>query len=390
MDAFETAHNLHENRVGEEICFLCGVQLAERHENHKNSLRPEHVVPVWAQRRYRLHNLELILRNSTGLKYRNTTVPACRQCNCTYLHQLETRIANATLRGWEEAQHVTDFEWYLWVGKIVWGLHYKDCLLRADRASSSGAPLGDRAEADQISIVRHVLQYVRLGPDHWRCIQSVPCTVLVFRCQTPDEPDANWDLLNNLRPRVTGIRLGPVGVIIVHRDESVIREHFANCLLPLRFMELHPAQFREAYSVVLGYASHQMRLSHYHTFAESTTDWTGWNISLIPAWTTSPRELFDANMDGERIVRFNHAYQEYPESMRDHELSVVINEAGDYVPISFEQLPTCSAGTVFRAPQLIDHGNLPHISWMHELRDRYRRYCDSNPEHHCETEKPAT
>ena len=114
---------------GEDICFLCGCKLTECNRTK------EHVIPLWAQQRYRLFDQRMILLNGTEIPYRQLTVPCCFGCNNIHLKPIEDEVSEAVLVGSDAVEAIGPYKLFIWLSKIFYGLLYKELFLQFERSN---------------------------------------------------------------------------------------------------------------------------------------------------------------------------------------------------------------------------------------------------------------
>ena len=112
--------------MADNSCFLCGLTTSD--------LTSEHVFPKWLQKRHHVWNEKLDLLNGTTIQYRNITIPCCRSCNNGPLARLEEDIALAVSGGYSASSAIDSRQWYLWAGKIFYGILRKELSLPHDRS----------------------------------------------------------------------------------------------------------------------------------------------------------------------------------------------------------------------------------------------------------------
>lgn len=106
------------------ICFLCKSPAAE--------ITEEHVFPQWLQRDYSLRDQFILLKNGTKFKYKNLTVPCCRECNSVHLSAIENEISRAIRSNDVDTLINNPDHTFIWLYKVMYGLHYKEMFLRDD------------------------------------------------------------------------------------------------------------------------------------------------------------------------------------------------------------------------------------------------------------------
>jgi len=119
-------------QFGREFCFLCSAGLpADRNTD-------EHVIPKWVQERYKLWNQKLTLLNNTTIPYRQLTIPCCKTCNNVHLGKIELEMQKACVAGAEAVRALPIETLFIWAGKILYGLLYREHLWPNIRERDAG------------------------------------------------------------------------------------------------------------------------------------------------------------------------------------------------------------------------------------------------------------
>jgi hypothetical protein len=79
------------------------------------------------QKRFTLWDHRITLTNGTDIQYKNLTVPCCLDCNGKYLSGIEKAVEAATLKGYDAVAALDPMTLYLWLGKILYGIFYRNC-----------------------------------------------------------------------------------------------------------------------------------------------------------------------------------------------------------------------------------------------------------------------
>src|SRR4051794_24050423 len=101
-------------------CFLCGVELSS--DNRSD----EHVFPKWLLNEFDLWDERLNLLNGTTIPYRQLTIPCCLTCNTYWLSQIEEKVQKAFSAGADAVEALDRVALCLWLGKIYYGLLFKE------------------------------------------------------------------------------------------------------------------------------------------------------------------------------------------------------------------------------------------------------------------------
>jgi len=222
-------------RFDSSICFYCGDSLDEKPSSE------EHVIPRWAQRRYDLWSQRIDLLNNTSIPYRQLTVPCCLDCNKYQLSPIESLMSSATLNGPEAVRKLGDEVIYLWLGKIFYGLLFKEFLVLTDRTDPNGQTIVTREE---LKSLEHHIFLLQAAREKVTYVDFLPGSVFVFRTQCPESPRFQWDLSDNVDSWFIGIRMGEVGLIGCLGDGGAM-QLYENEFQPIINHPLHPFQFRE-------------------------------------------------------------------------------------------------------------------------------------------------
>ena len=127
--------SLEEFSAAKYRCFLCGKEL------FSGGYTQEHIIPRWAQKRYQLWDQQLILLNQTSIPYRQLTVPCCDECNKYRLKPIEDSLSQTVEQGKDAVRLLGDKTIFIWLGKILYGLLYKELTLLLDRSDPSAGSI---------------------------------------------------------------------------------------------------------------------------------------------------------------------------------------------------------------------------------------------------------
>lgn len=221
-------------------CFLCGLDLRSREAT------TEHVIPVWAQKRFELWDQHLTLLNGTSIPYRALTVPCCAECNKYRLKPLEDSIAATVDSGRDAVIQLGPKTLFLWLGKIFYGILYKELILLSDRADPASGSIITDEFINRYRMHRFFLQQARevveLKDFH-------PGSLFVFNSQRLPEGKMCWDLVDNVDTMFIGVRVGETALLAAMADGGAqqLEEAIYEDLFSLR---LHPLQFRELCALI--------------------------------------------------------------------------------------------------------------------------------------------
>ncbi len=197
-------NRLENRKFDRETCFLCARPLAQ----HGSTV--EHVIPRWVQRRFKLWDQRLDLLNGTSIPYRQLTVPCCEECNKYRLQPIENLVLGAIKEGAEEVRALGNRVLFLWLGKIFYGLLYREVLLYFDRRDPTA---GSIVPPEVIKLFLPHLIFLQEARQALETVDFTPGSIFVFNTQQPKDVQFQWDFVDNVDYLTIGVRLGKVGII---------------------------------------------------------------------------------------------------------------------------------------------------------------------------------
>jgi hypothetical protein len=130
---------------------------------------------------------------------------------------------------------------WLWLGKIFYGILYKELMLLVDRSDPDGPRIITPELARRYRSHRFFLQQAR---NLVRPMNFDVGSVFVFSMQALPEKNMEWDFCDNVESMFVACRVGRVGLIAILGDggaQQLFEEDYAE----FHDLELHPIQFRE-------------------------------------------------------------------------------------------------------------------------------------------------
>lgn len=237
---------------GAATCFLCARRL------NKDNRTDEHVVPQWVQSRYGLWQQKITLLNGSHFKYGNLKIPCCNRCNCTHLQRIEKRVCAAFDAGSTEVSKLDLWDLHIWLGKIFYGILYKELFLRKNIRKPAGRMITDRRLLRQMNLLHFSLQGARyriaasaVEPE----IAFPLSSLFIFESKVPAPKEAQFDLRDSLNLMVINLRIGNVAVIGCLQDGGATRVALDPLVMKLRGRTLHPFQLLELYARILYHAT---------------------------------------------------------------------------------------------------------------------------------------
>lgn len=210
----------------------------------------EHVFPKWLQAEYALWDQKLKLLNGTLLPYRQLTVPCCEECNTGHLSKVEGDVKGAVRGGFQKATKLPEDTWYLWAGKIFYGILRKELSLLLKRSNPKDGTIVTKEMLESFSNLHLFMQAFR---GRHEFTGDKPYSVLICNLHELGSP---YDFRDNLLLSTLAIRLGEIGIIISFEDGGLIRESYGRYVEDVGGRKLHPIQFYELYAKV----SYQIKL----------------------------------------------------------------------------------------------------------------------------------
>lgn len=217
-------------------CFLCGRHLEAYGQTD------EHVVPQWAQRRYGLWDQQIVLLNGTSLPYRQLTVPCCEECNRYRLKPVEDSMSQTVDLGRGSVVALPREVIFLWLGKIFYGILYRELMLLLKRDDPSSGRIITQDFIHRYRMHRFFLQQARGLVD----LQDFhPGSIFIFDAQPLPDKRMHWDLTDNVDSVFIMVRVGKVALMGALADggaqqleEEIYKEFYSLSLHPLQIREL--------------------------------------------------------------------------------------------------------------------------------------------------------
>lgn len=259
-------------------CFLCGINLTSEVES------VEHIFPKWLQEKFNLWDKKLILSNGTSIPYRSLTIPCCIGCNTVHLSKLESYVKSKCDAGYQEFQNMDRGRLFLWLGKMFYGILYKELFLPNNRKQSKTNTI---ASVELLESVRSLALFLQQIRERHQFEGFFPASIFVVETKCLDQLDFQWDFFDDIAGTFIGIRMGTLGVIANLRDAGAIEET-RESLKQFFQIPLHPLQFQELAAHV---AYRSLLLSKESRFV-SDTDGNMVTTRLLPLHGLSNKPLF--------------------------------------------------------------------------------------------------
>ncbi len=234
-------------------CFLCGEIL------HDNNRTVEHVFPKWLQHKYNLWDKKLQLLNQSLFRYRQLTIPCCKECNQALNNKIEVPVCNAVNLGYKGVADLDQRVLFLWLNKIAYGILFRELSLRVDIKDPKSESIYS-AE----NLKKHQMQFIFLRSAilDAEFIYN-PWSILLFRLDSRKH-EKYWSF-NSPFLKCFFIRVDDVGIIANLMDNGIQQEYFMEYedMRSLLGEILHPLQFAELCAKILYKTSLFFRTPYY-------------------------------------------------------------------------------------------------------------------------------
>ncbi len=318
---------LNDFRTPWEKCFLCGGSLL------LGNYTEEHIIPRWAQKRYDLWNQQLVLLNQTSIPYRQLTVPCCDDCNRYRLKPIEDSLAQTVEYGRDAVLQLGAKSLFLWLGKIFYGILYKELSLLVDRRIPQGATIVTSEILERYRMHRLFLQQAR---ETVEIVDFQPGSILVFSMQPLPQKTLEWDLCDNVETMFITCRVGRVGLIATLADGGA-QQPFEEAYKDIFKLDLHPVQFREL-CAQFSYRSTLATRTPKHIVLQGEPH----KVLQLPLGGFSRKPIFE-EWDSRTYAKFLSFYVgekfEHLYSPPDNVITWLRDEKGDLRFLNFKDLP---------------------------------------------------
>lgn len=224
-------------------CFLCAKDLTETNRSD------EHVFPKWLLSLHNLWNERLTLPNGTLIPYRQLTIPCCVACNSGPLSRLEEYVAGGFADGYVGVAALDRGRLGLWLAKLQYGMLFRDLALAWDRRNENRGTIVNSEWIETFRVQHLLLQAIRgsvVTP------VTAPFSVLLFRCQTGEPVQRNFDYRDSVIFPFAALRSWEVGLVAVLQDWGKLQLTASNVvsLHAATQLRLNPDQFTEVVATV--------------------------------------------------------------------------------------------------------------------------------------------
>lgn len=192
-------------------------------------------------------------------------------------------MASAVERGATAVRSMDRWDIFIWLGKIFYGLLYRELFLPLDRSGKSKGSITSKPLLKRFAMHHMFLQCVRVP---LRFEDFFPASILIVSTQEPGDPKLAFDFRDDLGTMCITCRIGKVGLIGVLQDGGAQQQMFS--LLRLERRKLHPIQFTEVVAQVIYKATLMNRVPKYLTIGSDPIA-----VIQMPLQGFSTRPIFD-------------------------------------------------------------------------------------------------
>ncbi|MBT2445353.1 hypothetical protein J7E93_35800 [Streptomyces sp. ISL-36] len=309
-----------DQALTQDRCFLCGAGLL-------GGRTDEHVFPQWLLRRCDLWNEKITLLNGTLMPYAQMRIPCCSTCNNEHLSRIEQAVGDAFTEGPEAVAALDATTLFLWMGKIYYGLMFRELSLLADRRDPE---TGTIISPEFLTTFRmhHMLLQAARGAVRWQSDQH-PASVFVFKAQEPTDPRARFDYVDIINFPFFAIRVGGTAVVAVLQDWGALAQAVTvPGLEAAGQIALHPQQFRET-AALAAYMTTLFNRVPKHLLLASEDHV---NVVTLPLAGMSAKFVFDPFDVGHYAQVLSHVTGQPVEELYDGRNIVTLLRDGDGKP----------------------------------------------------------
>lgn len=254
----------------------------------------EHIFPEWLLHKYTLWDRNIALLNETNIPYRYLTIPCCSSCNSGELSRLEQEIKLAVETGFSAVVQLDKLRLYQWMGKIFFGLLFRELSLSRDRSRPELGPIATPELMQDYLALHSFLQSI-LNPIEFQGF--FPGSVFVFEVEILPELN-QFDYSDSLEGMTFCIRMGDIGIVACLKDDEHVYDSLLEIYQSVKDIRLHPIQYDEFCAIVFYQSFIMVRDGKYVSI---TTPENKTTIARVPGYSLAP--IF-GDWDYEIFARF--------------------------------------------------------------------------------------
>ncbi|GEJ45260.1 hypothetical protein [Chryseobacterium sp. ON_d1] len=208
-------------------CFLCFCTL------DKSNSSKEHVIPKWLFKKFNHNDDGIKLGNHTNLRYKQLTIPACKNCNNSILSQIEEAFISILDNSFKNLSLAEELIIAQWTLKIMLGTILKEMSLEKDikKVGEKILSFDQVKELLPLFILLHSIFY------ETELKNRKPWSLFITSFETE-----NYDYHSHSFFKTASFKFGKIGFIITFDDSSfyqIAAQNFEfNKLSDMRFIEL--------------------------------------------------------------------------------------------------------------------------------------------------------
>jgi len=223
----------HKMSFTDDRCFLCGKKLKTK--------TAEHVFPKWLLNEYDLWNQKIFLLNGTTINYWQLTIPCCEECNNIYLSKVENQIKKSYFKGFNDFVKVGKLVVYQWIGKIFYGLLFRELSLSLERTDPEKGSITNPDLLKDFKTFHFFLQSIRAP---FEFVNFKPWSIFILNLHI-DDNFSQFDYRDSFIFMTFSIRMGNIGIVACLRDNGAQNDLLQDYYRKLQKIKLHPIQFDE-------------------------------------------------------------------------------------------------------------------------------------------------
>jgi hypothetical protein len=256
-------------------CFLSG--------EHINNEQPLSVFPEWIIQEYDLLNRPFKMLDESMVSYADIKLPVSVFTK-NKLNVLEDKLKIALQEGYEGLCKIKEADLFMWAGKIVYGIIFKElqAAIKQQSASAEGFNMS-QGLIHKFANLHQMLQALIL-PISFE--EFKPWSIFLYKVNNPEGEFTYRDEINTL---TFSLRMKDFGIVMNLQDNGVNQNYHKEICEKIKGQTLHPIQFEEMCARVFYSAYLFNRLPEYHTIQTSE----GIFMDAMPLRGMSTKPIFD-------------------------------------------------------------------------------------------------
>lgn len=233
LQLYNPFENLYFN---DNTCFLTGIDL----QHSEDTIT---VFPEWIMEQYGLANTSFtMMDNITSVLYKDLKLPCSKKVKEAF-HQLDQEIKTAFEGGYESVKVLDSQRLFLWMGRIVYGVLYKDMLLERAKMEKRKLELNISTRLKERMGLFHLMLQSLVAPIEFSELK--PWSISIVKLKYSKDIFNYHDDTIKL---IFSLGMNGFGIIACLQDNGVIKESQQDILSKIGETVLHPIQFEELYA----------------------------------------------------------------------------------------------------------------------------------------------